>query len=159
MYKAAVITLSDRAYSGEYEDISGKTLCSMLPEGFEVKEYILLPDSYDRLRTELIRLCDTEKYTLILTTGGTGLAPCDITPEATMSVAERNVPGIAEAMRAGSMQHTSKAMLSRGVSVIRGNTLIINLPGSPKAVRENMEIISGVLLHAADIISGKKADG
>ena len=159
MYKTAVITLSDRAYSGEYEDVSGKILRSMLPAGFEVNEYIVLPDCYERLRNELIRLCDNGSCTLILTTGGTGLAPGDITPEATMAAAERNVPGIAEALRAGSMKYTKKAMLSRGVSVIRKNTLIINLPGSPKAVRESMEIISDVLLHAADILSGIKADG
>ena len=114
-----------------------------------------LPDEGEALKAELIRLSDQVQCDLVLTTGGTGFSRRDVTPEATMAVAERNAPGIAEAIRAYSMTVTKRAMLSRGVSVIRGGTLIINLPGSPKAVRESLEYVLDTLPHGLDILSGR----
>lgn len=158
-WKAAVVTLSDKGYAGEREDKSGHLLCEMITEaGYEVKETILLPDEQEEIERYLCKLCDVDKLDVIFTTGGTGFSPRDCTPEATMAVAERNVPGIAEAMRAASLQVTSRAMLSRGVSVIRGKTLIINLPGSPKAVRENLEAILPALDHGLAILSGRDGE-
>ena len=115
----------------------------------------LLPDEGEALKAELIRLSDQVQCDLVLTTGGTGFSRRDVTPEATMAVAERNAPGIAEAIRAYSMTVTKRAMLSRGVSVIRGGTLIINLPGSPKAVRESLEYVLDTLPHGLDILLGR----
>lgn len=158
-WKAAVITLSDKGYAGEREDKSGPLLCEMITEaGYEVKETILLPDEQKEIEKCLCKLCDTDKVDVIFTTGGTGFSPRDCTPEATMAVAERNVPGIAEAMRMASLQVTPRAMLSRGVSVIRGKTLIVNLPGSPKAVRENLEVILPALDHGLAILSGRDGE-
>ena len=159
IWKAAVITLSDKGYAGEREDKSGPLLCEMITEaGYEVKETILLPDEQKEIEKCLCKLCDTDKVDVIFTTGGTGFSPRDCTPEATMAVAERNVPGIAEAMRMASLQVTPRAMLSRGVSVIRGKTLIVNLPGSPKAVRENLEVILPALDHGLAILSGRDGE-
>ncbi len=158
-FKAAVITMSDRAYCGEYGDISGIELRGMLENEFEIVAHMVLPDDCEALKRELIRLCDNELCDLIITTGGTGFAPRDITPEATLAVAERNVPGIAEAIRAESMRSTKRAMLSRGVSVIRKNTLIINLPGSPKAVRESLDAVLDTVPHGLRLLRGEKADG
>lgn len=158
-WKAAVITLSDKGYAGEREDKSGPLLCEMITEaGYEVKEIILLPDEQKEIEKCLCKLCDTDKVDVIFTTGGTGFSPRDCTPEATMAVAERNVPGIAEAMRMASLQVTPRAMLSRGVSVIRGKTLIVNLPGSPKAVKENLEVILPALDHGLAILSGRDGE-
>lgn len=158
-WKAAVITLSDKGYAGEREDKSGPLLCEMITEaGYEVKETILLPDEQKEIEKCLCKLCDTDKVDVIFTTGGTGFSPRDCTPEATMAVAKRNVPGIAEAMRMASLQVTPRAMLSRGVSVIRGKTLIVNLPGSPKAVRENLEVILPALDHGLAILSGRDGE-
>ena len=123
--------------------------------GYEVAAQSLLPDEGEALKKELIRLSDQVQCDLVLTTGGTGFSRRDVTPEATMAVAERNAPGIAEAIRACSMTVTKRAMLSRGVSVIRGGTLIINLPGSPKAVRESLEYVLDTLPHGLDILSGR----
>ena len=123
--------------------------------GYEVVGRSLLPDEGEALKAELIRLSDQVQCDLVLTTGGTGFSRRDVTPEATMAVAERNAPGIAEAIRAYSMTVTKRAMLSRGVSVIRGGTLIINLPGSPKAVRESLEYVLDTLPHGLDILSGR----
>lgn len=159
MYRAAVVTVSDRASRGEYEDRSGKLLCDALMGKYEVTEYVIIPDEFGTIKTKLEHLADTDCCDVIFTTGGTGLSPRDVTPEATMSAATRNVPGIAEAMRYESMKYTSRAMLSRGVSVIRNSTLIINLPGSPKAVSENLAVIEDVLVHALDILKGERADG
>lgn len=158
-YTAAVITLSDKGFIGEREDLSGPAIREKLQEkGYEVIEAILLPDGIETLRRELMRICDEKKPDLILTTGGTGFAPRDVTPEATLQVADRLVPGISEAIRATSMQITPRAMLSRGVSVIRGKTLIINLPGSPKAVRESMEVFMDVIPHAIDLLRNTAGD-
>lgn len=158
-FKTAVITLSDRSYNGEREDLSGPAIIAYLEKcGWPKAEYILLPDDRERLENTLISLSDEKKVDLILTTGGTGFAPRDITPEATLSVSTRNVPGISEAIRAYSLTKTKHAMLSRGVSVIRNSTLIINLPGSPKAVVETMDVIIEALPHGLGLLRGEKLD-
>ena len=155
-WKAAVVTLSDKGYAGEREDKSGPLVREMIgAAGYDVQEMILLPDDHEEIKKCLLRLCDEDKMDIVFTTGGTGFAPRDCTPEATLAVADRNAPGIAEAMRAASMKITPRAMLSRGVSVIRGQTLIINLPGSPKAVRENLEAILPSLDHGLVILTGR----
>ena len=152
-YQAAVITLSDKGAAGEREDKSGPAIVGELESrGYEVVEKLLLADGTGPLKAQLIRLCDQRQLDLILTTGGTGFTPRDQTPEATLAVADRTAPGIAEAIRAESMKYTKRAMFSRGVSVIRGKTLIINLPGSPKAVRESMEVFLEELPHALDML-------
>lgn len=154
-YRTAVITMSDKGAAGQREDLSGPAIKAILPqELFQVVEYQILPDEKEMLKKELIRLCDEDICDLILTTGGTGFSSRDFTPEATMEVADRLVPGIAEAMRAYSMTITKRAMLSRAASVIRKNTLIINLPGSPKAVTESLEYILDSLPHGLDILIG-----
>ena len=158
-WKAAVVTLSDKGYRGEREDRSGPLLCEMLTEkGYTIEKKVLLPDDKDRIKDCLCRLCDEDKVDIVFTTGGTGFSPRDCTPEATMEIAGRNVPGIAEAMRLASLKVTPRAMLSRGVSVIRGQTLIINLPGSPKAVRENLEAVLPVLDHGLAILTGRDGE-
>jgi molybdenum cofactor synthesis domain-containing protein len=156
MYRAALITSSDMGYAGKRQDTSGDLLEEMLVQvGYEIAERILLPDERDRLEGELKRLCDSHACDVIFTTGGTGFSPRDVMPEATAAVAERMVPGIPEAMRAYSMQFTRRAMLSRGIAAIRKRTLIINLPGSPKAVRECLEFILGELPHGLDVLRGE----
>lgn len=158
-FRAAVITLSDRSYSGEREDISGPAIVSYLKDkGYTDIIYSLLPDDRKMLEDRFIELADEIKVDLILTTGGTGFAPRDITPEATLAVATRNAPGISEAIRAFSLTKTKHAMLSRGVSVIRNSTLIINLPGSPKAVRESLDVIIEALPHGLGLLRGEKLD-
>lgn len=153
--RAAVVTLSDKGFKGEREDKSGPILCEMLTEaGYEVVEEVLLPDEKARIQIELTRLADGRQCDLVLTTGGTGFSSRDCTPEATIAVATRNAPGIAEAIRAYSLKITDRAMLSRGASVIRGSTLIINLPGSPKAAREGLEYILPTLKHGLEILRG-----
>ncbi len=154
-YTAAVITLSDRAFSGVYEDRSGPKAAEVLKAaGYEVVETILLPDDQSRLERELGRLADQRQVSLVLTTGGTGFSERDRTPEATMAVADRNAQGIAEAIRVKSLAVTDHAMLSRGVSVIRKKTLIVNLPGSVKAVQESLGFILGALDHGLGILRG-----
>lgn len=154
-YTAAVITLSDRAFSGVYEDRSGPKAAEVLKAaGYEVVETILLPDDQSRLERELERLADQRQVSLVLTTGGTGFSERDRTPEATMAVADRNAQGIAEAIRIRSLAVTDHAMLSRGVSVIRKKTLIVNLPGSVKAVQESLGFILGALDHGLGILRG-----
>lgn len=156
---AAVITLSDKGFRGEREDQSGPTIVEILKEnGYEVLETILLPDHQAEIEKELIRLSDQRQVNLIVTTGGTGFAPTDVTPEATMNVATRNAPGIAEAIRAGSMAITRRAMLSREASVIRNQTLIINLPGSPKAVKESLGLVIDQLDHGIRILTGRAGE-
>lgn len=155
-FQAAVITLSDKSVKGEREDKSGPAIVERLQqEGYEIAETLLLADEQAVLQKQLIRLCDQRQLDLILTTGGTGFAPRDVTPEATLAVAHRQAPGIAEAIRAASMQITPRAMLSRGVSVIRGKTLIINLPGSPKAVVESMDVFLDTIPHALTLLRGQ----
>ena len=158
-WNAAVVTLSDKGFAGERRDESGPLICDMISKaGYEVREYVLLPDEREQIRSCLCRLCDSEHMDIVFTTGGTGFSPRDCTPEATMDVAERNAPGIADAMRMASLRITPRAMLSRGVSVIRGKTLIINLPGSPKAVRENLEAVLATLDHGLAILTGRDGE-
>lgn len=159
IYKVAVITASDKGFAGCREDVSGALIREIMHEsGYRVEECLLLPDERELLSTAMRRLCDETKVNLIITTGGTGLSPRDCTPEATLAIAERFVPGISEAIRMESLKITGRAMLSRGISVIRGSTLIINLPGSPKAVQESLQIILPQLEHALDILSGTKGE-
>ena len=158
-WKAAVVTLSDKGYAGEREDKSGPLICEILTEsGYDVQETILLPDEKEEIKKWLCELCDEKRMDIIFTTGGTGFSPRDCTPEATMDIAQRNAPGIAEAMRLASLKITPRAMLSRGVSVIRGKTLIINLPGSSKAVRENLEAVLPSLDHGLAILTGRDGE-
>lgn len=158
-FQAAVITLSDRCSSGEREDESGPAIEKrLIEEGYQIIERLVLPDDRAALEKELIRLCDQRTPDLILTTGGTGFSPRDITPEATLAVAERPAPGIAEAIRAASMEITRRAMLSRAVSVIRGKTLIVNLPGSPKACMESMDVFMDQLPHGLSLLRGSVMD-
>lgn len=159
MYRVAIITLSDKGAAGQREDLSGPAIEKILPkELYQVVSYKILPDEKEDLKQELIRLSDGGLCDLILTTGGTGFSSRDYTPEATVEVADRLVPGIAEAMRAYSMTITKRAMLSRAASVIRKYTLIINLPGSPKAVKESLEFILDSLPHGLDILIGSASE-
>lgn len=159
-YTVGIITLSDKGSKGLREDKSGPAIREILEADgrFDVLEQFLFSDDRENLERELMRLCDEEKLNLILTTGGTGLSPRDNAPEATLAVADRQVPGIGEYMRARSFEITPKAMLSRGVSVMRGSSLIINLPGSPKAVRENLGFIMPALGHGLDIMLGRDGE-
>lgn len=158
-FSAAVITLSDRASREEYEDRSGPLIQEMLGEaGFLVRERLLLPDGRQPLETELKRLSDQRQIELILTTGGTGFSERDLSPEATKAVSEREVPGIGEALRAFSMKITAKAMLSRQTAGIRKKSLIINLPGSPKACREELGFLLPLLPHGLGILRGTESD-
>ena len=156
-FRAAVVVLSDKASHGEREDLSGKTAMDMLASaGYEIIETVIIPDDKDRIITELKRLSDGREADLIVTSGGTGFSLRDNTPEATLAVADRNAPGIAEYMRLKSMELTDRAMLSRAVSVIRGQTLIVNLPGSPKAVEECLGFIMNGLGHGLRILRGSE---
>ena len=158
-FTAAVITLSDKAFRGEREDKSGPEAAGLLREaGYEVVETLLLADEPEQLKCELCRLADERLVDLIITSGGTGFSLRDRTPEATLAVADRSAPGIAEYIRARSMEITPRAMLGRGVSVIRGTTLIINLPGSPKAVRESLGFIMDTLEHGLKILRGTASE-
>ena len=158
-YRVAVITLSDKGAAGEREDVSGRVIREMVEEaGYTVVKHTLLPDERTLLEAALRQIADDNAADLILTTGGTGFSPRDTTPEATLAVADRLVPGIAEAMRAASIAFTKRAMLSRAVSVIRKQTLIVNLPGSPKAAQENLAAIIGELGHGLDILIGRRGE-
>jgi len=156
---AAVLTVSTRASRGEREDRSGPLLCDLFSKKCgEVINYTIVTDDEKAIRNELLRICDILKADIAFTLGGTGLAPSDVTPEATESVLDRKVPGISETIRAKSLEKTQRAMLSRGVSGVRNKTLIINLPGSERAVRESFEIVLPVLDHAVELIHGKVKD-
>ena len=159
MFTVGIVTLSDKGAAGNREDLSGVKIKEMLPDDlYQVLSYRILPDEQKEIEQELVRLSDELHCDLVLTTGGTGFSTRDVTPEATMQVAERNAPGIAEAIRAYSMTITRRAMLSRGVSVIRGKTLIINLPGSPKAVEESLRYILDTLTHGLNILLGREGE-
>jgi molybdenum cofactor synthesis domain-containing protein len=155
MPSAAVLTISDKGYAGEREDRAGAVAREIAESrGFTVVYQSMLPDEREMIAAELKRLADSKTAQLILTTGGTGFSKRDVTPEATLDAAERLCPGIAEAMRAMSMEKTRRAMLSRAVAAIRGESLILNLPGSPKAVRECLLCVIDELGHGLDILSG-----
>ena len=155
MIRVAILTVSDSCAQGTREDISGPTIQEMLPRKlFEMSEKRILPDDREAVAAELRRLADGEAVDLILTTGGTGLGPRDVTPEATISVCERMVPGFGEVMRIQGLTLTANAVLSRAVAGIRGRTLIINLPGSVKAVRECLGLILNFLPHAVEMLRG-----
>ena len=159
MKRAAIITASDSGYRGEREDLSGPAIKEILErEGYEVISMDILPDDQVMLAGKMQEIADSEKAELILTTGGTGFSERDVIPEATEEVIERKVPGIPEAIRAYSMTITKRAMLSRATAGIRGKTLIINLPGSPKAVRDSLEYIIDALAHGLEILSGEARD-
>lgn len=159
MFTAAVLTVSDRSFRGERPDGAGPVVSSLLEKaGYQMLEPALVPDEEEEIRSALIRLADQEDAALVVTTGGTGFAPRDVTPEATLAVCQRLVPGIPEAMRQASLAITPRAMLSRAAAGIRGRTLIVNLPGSPKAARENLEAVLPALSHGLEMLRGGPAD-
>ena len=158
-YTAAVLTISDKGSRGERVDASGPAVRAILEEnGWEVVHTAILPDEEVQIRGALIDCADGRGINLVLTTGGTGFSHRDVTPEATLAVCQRMAPGIPEAMRAASLAVTPRAMLSRAAAGIRGGTLIVNLPGSPKAVRENLEAVLPALEHGLKMLSGASAD-
>jgi molybdopterin adenylyltransferase len=155
MIRVGVLTISDGVARGERVDISGehtRTMLAQLPN-VVISAGVVVPDEYEQIAATLRAWCDDEHLHVILTTGGTGLGPRDVTPEATKAVIEREAQGIAEALRAISLQYTRKAMLSRGIAGVRGHTLIINLPGSPKAVNECLDYLLPVLPHAVNLLT------
>lgn len=158
-FKAGVVTVSDKGSRGEREDLSGKEVVRMLEElSIEIGETVIIPDEQDQIRQTLIDLSDGKKLDLIVTTGGTGVTPRDVTPDATLEVIDKAMPGMAEAMRWESLKKTPHAMISRAVAGIRGQTLIINLPGSPRSVRENLAVVLPALKHALEKIKGDETE-
>jgi molybdopterin adenylyltransferase len=159
LMRAGILTISDKGARGERMDESGQTIRALLErDGVEVTHYSIVPDEADQIRTILTEWSDARRLDLILTTGGTGLSPRDVTPEATASILERTAPGISEAIRAEGMKKTMRAMLSRGTAGVRGSTLIVNLPGSTRAVRESLEAILAVLFHGIEILQGTSGE-
>ncbi|SHH84244.1 MogA/MoaB family molybdenum cofactor biosynthesis protein [Clostridium grantii] len=159
MIKTAILTISDKGSKGERTDITGPSIKKLLNQDiFLVEFYKIIPDEIDIIEKELIILSDELNFELILTNGGTGFSQRDVTPEATERVITKKVPGIAEAMRLNSLKITPKAMLSRAISGIRNNTLIVNLPGSPKAATENLEFIMDALPHGIEILNGTASE-
>lgn len=155
MYTVAILCISDKGYAREREDASGKEIAAMVEKrGYAVAHYGIVPDEAARISEELARICDARLADVLFTTGGTGFAERDVTPEATLAVVQRLCPGIPEAMRARSLTITGRAMFSRAVAGIRNKTLIVNLPGSPKAVRECLEVLLDELPHGIDILRG-----
>lgn len=152
---AAVLTVSDRVAAGLTEDGSGPVLAELLGNaGWSVTAREVTPDDIDAIAAALVRLCDPDRASVVLTTGGTGLAPRDVTPDATRRVADREVEGIAEALRAASLRQTPHAMLSRAIAAVRGKTLIVNLPGNPRGVHQTFQMLIPVLSHAVELLSG-----
>jgi len=155
MIKTAVLTISDSCSKGQREDISGQTITDILREkGYGVCENKIVADDIEKITVELIRFSDEVNCNVVFTTGGTGLGPRDVTPEATTAICEKLVPGLAELMRLKGFDKTPNAVLSRAVVGVRNNTLIVNLPGSPRAVRECLEAILYILPHAVEMIHG-----
>jgi len=158
-FQAGVVTVSDKGSRGEREDLSGKEVVRML-QGLSilVSETVIIPDEQDQIRQTLIDLSDKKNLDLIVTTGGTGVTPRDLTPDATLEVIDKALPGMAEAMRQESLKKTPHAMISRAVTGIRGQTLIINLPGSPRGVRENLAVVLPALKHALEKLKGDETE-
>lgn len=159
MFKAAVLTVSDRSSQGQRPDAAGPLVEELLKgAGYDVVQTMIVPDEGARIEAALRQWSDREPVDLIVTTGGTGFSPRDVTPEATIAVCQRLTPGIPEAMRYASMQVTLRGMLSRAAAGIRGKTLIVNLPGSPKAAKENLEAVLPTLAHGLEMLTGGQAD-
>ncbi len=159
MIKVGILTISDKGSRGEREDLSGKVIEEIVKKiNGEVKYYQIIPDEKDIIQEELIKAVDKLHLDLILTTGGTGLAKRDVTPEATSAIIEKEVPGISEIIRSESFKKTNRAILSRGMAGIRKKSLIINLPGSPKGVRESLEIVLEALPHGIEILKGQATE-
>lgn len=159
MLKAGIITVSDKGSQGQREDLSGPAIAKMLAgAAFCVSQTIIVPDESDQISNAIIEFADREKLDLILTTGGTGLSPRDLTPEATLKVLDREIPGMAEAMRLASMKVTPHAMISRAVAGVRGRSLIVNLPGSPRGATQNLSAVLPALAHAIGKIQGDSSD-
>ena len=159
MFRAAIVCMSDKGYRGKREDISSNVIEEILLENnYTISEKIIIPDEYSLIKDTSKNICDSNLADLVITTGGTGFSKRDVTPEATLEVCEKVVPGIPEAIRAYSMTITKRAMLSRAAAGIRKDTLIINLPGSPKAVRESLEYIISTLNHGLEILVGSATD-
>ncbi len=159
MFKVAILTISDRGSKGERQDSSGPLIQEMVRDlPAEVIHYEIIPDEKDKIAEALRKSADRLKADLILTTGGTGLTPRDVTPDATLDVIEKEVPGFSEAMRAESLKKTPHAMISRAITGIRGSSLIVNLPGSPKSVKENLSVILPALPHALSKLKGDPSE-
>lgn len=159
MITVGILTMSDKGSRGEREDLSGKEIERMIKDlPAEVKAYEVIPDETDIIKAKIKEFVDKKKLDLILTTGGTGVSPRDVTPEATKEVIEKELPGMAEAMRAESLKKTPNAMISRAVCGIRKQSLIINLPGSPRAVRENLSVVLPAISHAVEKIKGSQEE-
>ena len=159
MFSVGIITVSDKGHAGEREDRSGPVIKEIIAQIHgEVVDYRIIPDEKEKIAKEIIRMVDQQHIDLILTTGGTGFSPRDLTPEATLEVIQRQVPGIPEVMRMKSLEITPMAMLSRGIAGIRKKSLIINLPGSPKGASENLEAILPALTHGLLILKGKTGE-
>ncbi len=159
MYRAGILTVSDRGARGEREDVSGKVIAEMLAGvSIEVAAYDIVPDEEDRIAAKIIEFVDVRNLDLVITTGGTGVSPRDVTPDATRRVMDREITGMAEAMRQESARKTPHAMLSRAVAVIRRQSLIINLPGSPKGALENLQAVLPALEHALEKIKGSERE-
>ncbi len=155
MFKAAVLTVSDRCSQGKREDQSG-TLIIEIVKSFdgEIIKYDIVPDDVALIKEKLLEYCDNLNVDVVFTTGGTGLGPRDVTPEATLEISQKIIPGISELIRSEGIKKTKNAALSRGISVLRANTVIVNLPGSPKAVKESLTVILDIIPHALDMLKG-----
>ncbi|KQC08713.1 MAG: cytoplasmic protein [Smithella sp. SDB] len=159
MISAGIITVSDKGSQGKREDLSGPAIAEMLADAaIEIKKTLIIPDETDQIQKAIINFADVENLDLILTSGGTGVSPRDLTPDATLKIIDKQIPGMAEAMRHQSMQITPHAMISRAVAGIRGKSLIINLPGSPKGAKENLAVILPALKHAIEKIKGDDSE-
>lgn len=159
MFRTAIVCMSDKGAKGEREDLSTKVIEKIVIEnGYKVTKKILIPDEFEIIKETLKNICDSDEANLILTTGGTGFSKRDVTPEATLEIIDKAVPGIPEAIRAYSMTITKRAMLSRAAAGIRKNTLIINMPGSPKAVEESLSFIIDSLTHGLEILVGSSSE-